>query len=73
MIRRVAHRFFTDHPESVGETYLQHCAMALGFSLRMLLAGLACGVHGFVPGLCRTFGSEHLERLYRDMVVYRRR
>jgi len=73
VIRRVAHRFFTDHPESVGETYLQHCVMALGFSLRMLLAGLACGVHGFVPGLYRTFGSDHVETLYRDMVAHRRR
>jgi len=73
VIRRIAHRYFTEHPDSVGETYLQHCRMALGFSLRMLVAGFACGVHGFVPGLCRSFGSDHVERLHREMVVERRR
>ena len=37
---------FTDHPASVGETYAQHLGSASFFGSRMILAGLACMLHG---------------------------
>ncbi|MEE8545441.1 MAG: DUF6356 family protein, partial [Alphaproteobacteria bacterium] len=33
---------FTEHPASVGESYLEHLAMALSFAVPMMLGALAC-------------------------------
>jgi hypothetical protein len=58
-------RFFTEHPQSVGETYGQHLAFALGVGGRMVVAGIACMVHGLVPAFFKTTGS----RAIRDLVL----
>ena len=47
-------RAFTEHPASVGESYWQHLAFALGFAVRLLLAGLAALVHALLPFLFKT-------------------
>jgi hypothetical protein len=36
---------FTEHPASVGETYVEHLATALGFAAAMIGGGFACAVH----------------------------
>jgi hypothetical protein len=64
-------RRFTDHPASLNETYLQHMAMAFGFGGRMLLGSLACFVHGLLPWLCLTRGSDTIRALHRRMVTHR--
>ena len=64
-------RRFTDHPASVNETYLQHMAMAFGFGGRMLLGSLACFVHGLLPWLCLTRGSDTIRELHRRMLTHR--
>ena len=56
-------RAFTEHPASVGETYWQHLAFALGFAGKLLLAGLAALVHAVLPFLFKTTAS----RLIADM------
>lgn len=66
------HRLFLDHPRTVGESYGEHLVMASGFGLSMILAGLACIIHGLVPGCFVTTGSDTVERLHRRMVVNRR-
>ncbi len=50
-------RAFTDHPASVGESYWQHLAFALGFAVKLLLAGLAALVHAILPFLFKTTAS----------------
>lgn len=50
-------RAFTDHPASVGESYWQHLAFALGFAAKLLLAGLAALVHALLPFLFKTTAS----------------
>lgn len=55
---------FTDHPASVGETYLQHFVFATRFGATMIAGGLACVVHGVLPFLCTTSGSRRVRRLY---------
>ena len=42
-------RSFVDHPRSVGETYGEHFAVALGLGLRLIAAGAACVLHALVP------------------------
>ena len=53
MIRKL----FTEHPEKVGENYLEHMIFAFGFSARLLRASAAAFVHGLVPALCETTAS----------------
>lgn len=64
---------FIEHPASVGETYLQHCASAFGFGARMIFAGAACMVHGVLPALFVTRGSDAIRTLHDRMVVNRRK
>lgn len=40
---------FQKHPETVGETYLEHRATAHGFAGRLMLASFACFIHGILP------------------------
>jgi hypothetical protein len=66
-------RAFTEHPASVGESYVQHGAVAAGFGLRLIVAGCACLVHGLLPFLFTTTGSRAVARLHERMVEHRRR
>ncbi len=62
---------FTDHPASVDETYGAHFVTASGFGLTMLVAGLACLLHGVFPFLFIRTGSNAITALYRRMVNHR--
>lgn len=64
---------FTDHPETVGETYLEHMGTALSFARTMFGAALACAVHAFLPFLFVKTGSVAITRLHERMVVNRSR
>ncbi len=64
---------FLDHPATVGETYTEHMGMAFSFGSKMLLAGMACLLHGLVPALFKTTGSEAIRTLHDRMVVNRHR
>ena len=54
---------FTSHPESVGETYGEHCVFAFGFGVRMMLGGVAAMIHAVFPLLCVTTASRTLDEL----------
>ena len=62
---------FTQHPQSVGETYIEHMLASLGFAIRLLIAGLACVIHAILPFLCVTTGSAAVNRLHAKMVCNR--
>ena len=62
---------FSDHPESVGETYLEHMRAALWFSTTMTRAALCCFVHAFLPFLFTKTGSSTIECLFESMVQAR--
>ncbi|MEM7696331.1 MAG: DUF6356 family protein [Pseudomonadota bacterium] len=62
---------FTDHPRSVNETYFEHMGVATSFGSRMILAGLACLVHGFLPFLFTKTGSRTITTLYTKMTTAR--
>lgn len=64
-------RLFTEHPESVGETYFEHMGMALSFAGRMAYGAAACLVHAFLPFLCLKTGSETITELHDRMVTNR--
>ena len=56
-------RLFTDHPNSVGETYLEHFHFASRFGVQLLVAGAACLIHGILPFLFMATGSRAVRRL----------
>ncbi len=60
-------KFFTSHPQSVGESYWQHFGFATSTGGAMILGGLACMVHGLFPFLCTRTGSKTIARLYGRM------
>lgn len=63
---------FTQHPRSIGESYLEHQRQAFAFGSAMLRAGVACLLHGLVPALFLDTGSRTVTSLYERMVVNRR-
>jgi hypothetical protein len=56
-------RLFTNHPRSVGETYLEHLGFAMGVARGLFLAGAAAFIHALVPALCQTSVSKRITRL----------
>lgn len=64
-------RLFTEHPCSVGETYLEHLQTAAWFGATMFIAGLACLVHALIPALFVKTGSTTIWRLHDRMIVNR--
>ena len=57
-------RLMTDHPTSVGESYLEHLVFATRFGASMIVGGLACCVHGVLPFLCTSTGSRTVLALH---------
>jgi hypothetical protein len=60
-------KWFTEHPATVGETYFGHLWRASTFGVRMLIAGVACILHGLFPFLCVTTGSDAMKSLHHEM------
>lgn len=59
---------FTEHPETVGESYFEHMGVALSFAGPLLSAGMAALVHAVLPFLCVTTASGTVKRLHGRMV-----
>jgi hypothetical protein len=64
---------FADHPRSVGETYFGHMGSAFSFGWRMLIAGIACLLHGLFPFLFVKTGSTTVRHLHDEMITHRSR
>lgn len=60
-------RLFITHPQAVGETYTEHMGAAFGVGGRLFTAALKCFVHGLVPGLCKTAGSDAILKLHGEI------
>jgi Family of unknown function (DUF6356) len=64
-------RWFTTHPASVGETYGEHLMAATSFGSRMVLAGIACMLHGLLPFLFVRTGSRAISELNSELIARR--
>jgi hypothetical protein len=62
---------FIEHPASVDETYFEHFASALSFGTKMVIAGVACMVHGLLPAIFVSRGSDTICALHERMVLKR--
>ena len=54
---------FTEHPNSVDETYLQHMRCALGFHFILLRLSLCALIHAIFPFWCETTASNGIKEL----------
>ncbi len=66
-------RAFTDHPETVGESYLEHLESASGFAATMFAGAVACFLHGLFPFAFQKSGSRRIVELHQRMVTNRHR
>lgn len=64
---------FREHPTSVGETYLQHLTVALGYSVRLFTAALAALVHGFLPFVFKATASRTIEQMHNEIAARKAR
>lgn len=59
-----ATNWFTEHPASEGETYGEHFRVAMGFSRKLIGAGLCAAVHAVMPNLHKTTASGCIHQLH---------
>jgi hypothetical protein len=59
--------FFTEHPTSVGETYLEHLYRALKVAWRLVGASAACVVHALLPALFTTRASDTVSEVHDEI------
>jgi hypothetical protein len=64
-------KFFTQHPATVGESYLEHMGVALGFAATLAVAAVCCALHGIFPFAFQTAGSRRIRELHHRMVTHR--
>ena len=64
-------RWFTAHPATVGESYGEHLVTASSFGGRMVLAGIACMLHGLLPFLFVRTGSRAVSELNAQLITRR--
>lgn len=58
---------FTEHPNEVGESYLQHFGHALGFCFLLLSLSFKALVHAILPFCYKTAVSDSIKQLSDDM------
>lgn len=64
-------KIFTEHPQSVGESYFEHMGVAGSFGGQLFLASMACFVHAVLPFLFTKTGSGIITKLHTRMVTGR--
>ncbi len=55
--------YFTEHPESAGETYGEHFMVAMSMSRQLFGGALAAAVHAVLPNFHKTTASERIHNL----------
>lgn len=64
-------RLFLDHPASVGESYVEHFAVASSFGTALIRGGCGALLHAVFPFMCKTSGSDTINRLHARLVTMR--
>jgi Family of unknown function (DUF6356) len=64
-------KFFTNHPESIGETYFVHLWVALGFAFALFGAACAAFIHAIFPAWFEKTASQKITELHDRMVLNR--
>ena len=62
---------FTEHPNSVGESYFMHMLFAIKVGLKLILWGFAAILHAIFPFMLQTYVSSNIKKLHDDIFVTR--
>ena len=62
---------FTDHPNSVGESYFKHMLFAIKIGLKLISWGFAAIFHAIFPFVFKTYVSSNIKKLHDDIFVNR--
>lgn len=62
---------FTEHPNSVGENYIQHMLVPFSFSLLMIKGFFVCFIHALLPFCFKKTGSNMIKDMHERMVINR--
>ena len=60
---------FTEHPNSVDETYFEHMKVAAHFSKELFGAAMCCAIHAVFPWRHCTTGSSKVKELHAEMTA----
>jgi len=60
----MVNKLFTEHPQSVGESYGEHARFAFSFALKLFAAGGAALVHAVFPWMFEKTASRMVAELY---------
>lgn len=66
-IKKFIKKWFTTHPESMGESYFQHFSFAVWLGVRAIIAGMAILLHGVFPFILEKTGSAILQNIMQDI------
>ena len=55
---------FTEHPKSVGESYLKHFMFAINIGTKLFLWGIIAIIHAILPFTFKTYVSSRIKELY---------
>lgn len=62
---------FTEHPKSVGESYVYHMFFAFKVGLKLIIWGFAAIFHAIFPFVLKTYVSSNIKKLHDDIFVNR--
>ena len=62
---------FTEHPNSVNETYLEHMHMSGSFAVSLFAAAFCAAVHAILPFMFEKTASGIIDKLHGRMVTNR--
>ena len=60
-------KLFTDHPNQMGESYIEHFICASMYGVRMVFAGLAASIHSIFPFIFQTTASDLAKEITGDV------
>ncbi len=63
----VGRRLFTDHPRTLGMSYVVHGVGAAKIALVLIGAGVACLIHSIVPGWFTHTAGKTVSDIYGEM------
>jgi hypothetical protein len=72
-MHQVLSSLFSDHPNSVGESYVSHLVSASRFAFKMIFGGIACLLHALFPFLFIKTASAVITDLHDSMVTNRQK
>jgi hypothetical protein len=60
-------KLFLEHPQEVGESYLEHAHASSGYGWRLLRASACAYIHALVPGLHKTTASDRVRAMAAEL------